>query len=413
MNIIQTAKKILNKARLLVPSAKNVSLTDAKGFIQTYQDWISIFRKNDTYFGVIAACIEVWGRHLAKAEFELFDSDEENIKINSHPVLSLLKNPNPFFSAWEMKFRLAQDFTLFGNSYMLKIRNRLGTPVMLIQLHPERVFTYPYDMEYIEHYEYRTGKEILKFTPADVLHFRMPDPYNYIKGRPIINNILDQAAIAKFQVAYIAQFYKQGGFLGQTFTTEQQMNAPSFERTKKELRDMYGNGVENAFKVAFFDSGLKPVNSTYSMKEMDISNQRVINKQEILNAFGVNKFLLGESELVQRGNAETVIYQFTSGVIEPLLCYIDEILNRDLIQTDFKSLRGEPAAIYIEHESQVPRDTDTDLRYWESGLDYGWLAPDEVRTSEGYSALGGEYSKPRLNKMPSLKPAASQNENNK
>ncbi len=241
----------------------------------------------------------------------------------------------------------------------------------------------------------------------------MPDPYNYIKGRPIINNILDQAAIAKFQVAYIAQFYKQGGFLGQTFTTEQQMNAPSFERTKKELRDMYGNGVENAFKVAFFDSGLKPVNSTYSMKEMDISNQRVINKQEILNAFGVNKFLLGESELVQRGNAETVIYQFTSGVIEPLLCYIDEILNRDLIQTDFKSLRGEPAAIYIEHESQVPRDTDTDLRYWESGLDYGWLAPDEVRTSEGYSALGGEYSKPRLNKMPSLKPAASQNENNK
>jgi len=410
MNIIQTAKKILGLGKK--GSAIGINLTDAKGFIQTYRDFFSLFRNNENYFGVIAACIEVWGKHLAKAEFNLFDAEEAGIEIQSHPVLTLITKPNPFMTAWEMKYRIAQDFALYGNSYMLKIRNRLNTPVMLVQMHPDRVFTYPYDMEYIEHYEYRTGREVLKFEPCDVLHFRLPDPYNYIKGRPVISSILDQAAIAKFQVAYIAQFYKQGGFLGQTFTTEQQLKDTTFVRTKKELREMYGNGVDNAFKIAFFDSGLKPVNSTYSMKEMDISNQRVINKQEILNAFGVNKFLLGESELVQRGNAETVLYQFTSGVIEPLLCYIDEVFNKDLLQVDFRRLNGNETPLYIEHESQVPRDTDTDLRYWESGLDYGWLSPDEVRTAEGYAALGGEYAKPKLNSQSEPVPKPQQNVNN-
>lgn len=410
MGIIQTAKKLFRFRRKSVSGG--VNLSDAKGFIQTYRDFFSLFRNNENYFGVIAACIEVWGKHLAKAEFNLFDSEEDGTEITSHPVLSLISKPNPFMTSWEMKYRIAQEFALFGNSYMLKVRDRLNTPVMLVQMHPDRITTYPYDMEYIEYYEYQTGKETLKFEPHDIIHLRMPDPYNYIKGRPVISSILDQAAIAKFQVAYIAQFYKQGGFLGQTFTTEQQLKDTTFDRTKKELRDMYGNGVDNAFKIAFFDSGLRPVNSTYSMKEMDISSQRVINKQEILNAFGVNKFLLGESDLVQRGNAETVLYQFTSGVIEPILCYIDEVFNKDLLQVDFRRLNGSETPLFIKHESQVPRDTDTDLRYWESGLDYGWLSPDEVRTAEGYSALGGEYAKPKLSNNGTPAPQSQQNVNN-
>ena len=174
MNIIQTAKKILGLGKK--GSASGINLTDAKGFIQTYRDFFSLFRNNENYFGVIAACIEVWGKHLAKAEFNLFDAEEAGIEIQSHPVLTLITKPNPFMTAWEMKYRIAQDFALYGNSYMLKIRNRLNTPVMLVQMHPDRVFTYPYDMEYIEHYEYQP--EYLRVFMGQLRKKLEPDPSN-------------------------------------------------------------------------------------------------------------------------------------------------------------------------------------------------------------------------------------------
>jgi phage portal protein BeeE len=95
---------------------------------------------------------------------------------------------------------------------MLKLRDSPGIPRQLIQLHPDRINSFPLNVERIDHYEYNTGSGIIRLAKEDVIHFRYPDPSDHVKGRPVISNILNQLEVDKFQTAYQKKFYKEGGF---------------------------------------------------------------------------------------------------------------------------------------------------------------------------------------------------------
>ena len=157
------------------------------------------------------------------------------------------------------------------------------------------------------------------------------------------------------------------------------MSRESFERMVQHISDRYTGGSENAYRVAVFEQGLKPIPGAYSIKEMDISSQRSLTQKEICAAFQVNKLLLGESELIQRGNADTVIYLFCTSVIDPIMDYIEDVLTKELVVVDF----GED--YFIKHDKVASRDIELDLKYYESGLKHGWLSSEEVRELEGFS----------------------------
>lgn len=273
------------------------------------------------------------------------------------------------------------DFAIEGNSYLYKLRDKLGIPRAVIQLHPDRIQTYPYNLEQIDHYIYNAGSSLVNIPKEDIVHFRSPSQNNYIKGTPIISRIESLREVEELQLAYRKKFYQSGGFLGATFTTEQKMSTASFDNAYKMLQDKYG-GSDNAFQVALFEQGLKPIPTAYSIRDMQMKDERQLNRDEILAAFKVNKLLLGQSELIQRGNADTVLYVFFSTVIDPLMDYFDEVLTNQLLTQDF-SINGS-TPYYIRHDNMAQRDIEQDLKYYDNGLKNGWLLPSQVQAEEGY-----------------------------
>ncbi|HJY63109.1 MAG TPA: phage portal protein [Ignavibacteria bacterium] len=353
----------------------SIGLSDYNLFAKTFS---GINSSSSAYSGWVAACADVWGKYFAKVKFRLYDSFSGD-EVISHPVTKLFTNPNMFQTWWEIKYRIAQNFIIFGNSYLLKLRDSIGVPREVVQLHPDRINSYPQNIERIDYYEYNTGTSITRLNREDVIHFRYPDPTDHVKGRPVISNILNQLEVDKFQTAYQKKFYREGGFYGAAFSTEQKMSRESFERMVQHISDRYTGGSENAYRVAVFEQGLKPIPGAYSIKEMDISSQRSLTQKEICAAFQVNKLLLGESELIQRGNADTVIYLFCTSVIDPIMDYIEDVLTKELVVVDF----GED--YFIKHDKVASRDIELDLKYYESGLKHGWLSSEEVRELEGFS----------------------------
>ena len=377
LNIIQRlALKILAKSQ-------GISLLN-NTFYKHFNDWINnVLSPQQVNTGYISACANVWGLSFSKAIFRLYDEEESDAEVTRHPILDLLTKPNYFQTGWELKFRWALDLIWEGNSYLLKLRDSLGVPRSVVQLHPERVMTYPYNLERIDYYQYNTGSQLLELPREDIIHFRYPDQTNYIKGIPLVAKIGDLKDIENMQMEYRKQFYKQGGFLGATFTTDQALGKSSFERAKQMLEENYTGSTSNAFKVALFEQGLKPIATAYSPKDMQLTNERQLNRDEICAAFGVNKLLLGQSELIQRGNADTIYYVFYSLTIDPLLNYFDEALTTQLAKQDFADKAGY-SPYYIKHDKLAARDTETDLKYYENGLQYGWMLPSEVRQEEGF-----------------------------
>jgi phage portal protein BeeE len=115
---------------------------------------------------------------------------------------------------------------------------------------------------------------------------------------------------------------------------------------------------------------------------MDMTAERNLNKEEILSVFGVNKLLFGQSDLIQRGNADTVYYVFYATIIDPLLDYVDDVFTTQLCHTDFDR------DYFVKHDTLAQRDVELDLKYYENGIKNGWLTADEVREMEGYSKKG-------------------------
>jgi HK97 family phage portal protein len=367
-------------APALFSKSGKVRLSTFSQFQKTFSGWLENISGGEKNTGYVASCSNIWGLSFAKAKHRLYDKSN-GMEVTVHPFNDLISKPNWFQTSWEQRYRIATDFIYEGNSYFLKLRDSLRVPRALVQLHPDRITTQPYNYEKIDYYEYNTGSDIIRLEKEDVLHFRLPSLTSYIKGTPLLSKIADLKDIERLQIAYRKQFYKQGGFLGAVFTTEQKMNSDVFKRAKSELETNYTGSVENAFKVALFEQGLKPIPTAYSPKDMDMTAERNLNKEEILSVFGVNKLLFGQSDQIQRGNADTIYYVFYATIIDPLLDYIDEVFTSQLCHVDFDT------DYFVKHDRLAGRDVELDLRYYESGIQNGWLTPNEVREIEGYEPL--------------------------
>lgn len=356
---------------------KKINLTDSFSFKNIFSNWI--LNSSDNNSGYIGACIDLWGIQFANARFRVYDKTTNKEVI--HQLIELLKLPNDFQTFWEIKYRWALDLAIDGNSYLLKLRNNSNKVVGLIQLHPDRISTEPIGIERIDNYVYNTGLDVIKIPRTDIIHFKTIDNKNYIKGTPIISRIKALQDVEALQLEYRKKFYSQGGFLGATFTTEQKMGNENFNRALQQLKERYG-GSKNAFQVALFEQGLKPIPTAYSLRDMQMTQERQLNRDEICSAFKINKLLLGQSENIQRGNADTVLYVFYATVIDPILNYFDEVLTNQLLieYEDFGDT-------YIKHDTMATRDIELNLKYYENGIRNGWLTINEVRELEGYEPL--------------------------
>lgn len=383
MKIISNITSFVRDLREYNSYRKSIGLTSYPAFQNTFKDWLDNVSGSERNTGYIASCTNIWGLSFAKSKLRLYDKANGQ-EVEVHPFNELMAKPNWFQTSWEQRYRLATDFIYEGNSYFLKLRDSLKVPRALLQLHPDRITTQPVNYEKIDYYEYNTGTGLIRLEVEDVLHFRLPSHNNYIKGSPLISKIADLKDIEKLQLAYRKQFYKAGGFLGATFSTPHRLDSTVFKRAKDELTTKYSGSVENAFKVALFEMGIQPIPTAYSPKDMDMTAERNLNKEEILSVFGVNKLLFGQSENIQRGNADTVYYVFYATIIDPLLDYVDEVFTTQLCWLDFDK------DYYVKHDTLAQRDIEADLQYIENGIQNGWLSQNEVREMEGYEPIQDE-----------------------
>ena len=378
--------KLLNKIKLAYHLfTKSVNLTDAATFKATFAEFLAGANtsKNTGYVG---SCANIWGLSFAKAIPRVYDKESKNAEWPNHPAVDILQNPFPYFTGWELMYRISSDLIFEGNCYILKLRPKTGRlikPVAgLYPLQADRMSTYPYNIERIDYYEYNTGSGITQFEKEDIIHLKSPDRKSMIKGSPIISRIADVVDVEKMQIEYRKQFYKKAGFMGATFTTEKDMGKDNFDRALEMLEKKYG-GSGNVFRVGLFDNGLKPVPTAYSLKDMQITDDRKLNMEEICSAFGVNKLLFGQSENIQRGNADTVLYAFYYVTIDPLLVYVAQALTNQFLSVDFRATDGS-TSLYFGFDPLAMRDKEADYVNYKSAIDAGWLYPSEVRQIEGY-----------------------------
>lgn len=353
------------------------------GFEEIFSGFTDEGKKSDNYAGTVFAALDVYGLYFSKAKFRIYQKTKEGVQEVKDPRYTILfDRPNAYQGWLEIKHRIGVHLGLFGNSYLYKIRDGKGRIIGYQHLLPSAMKRKKEEnsKNLFDYYEYAD----VKIPKRDIIDFRYPNPYSEIEGYPIISSILDTIEVNKLQVKYSKKALEKGGYLGLTFATDQELSKTSFEKLRDELEKRFG-GDENAFRVALLTSGLKPVAPPYSPKDMEFGTNKNLTREEILSAFKVPKILLGIGESINRATAEASIYTFTSGVIDPLLSMIDDVLTRDF------ALEFSPD-FFIEHDILSPKDQQGQLEYYSRGLKEGWLTINEVRESEGLNKLQGKLA---------------------
>ena len=370
-------KLAINRTTKLLKSYSNA------GTLSTYdRSFLDIFKKGGTskdYVGAVFNAIEIHGFYFSKAKFRLYSKDGiKTTELLDHPFTEFFRKPNSQRTWWEYAYKIPAYWGLWGVNYFHIKRNVLnGLPFAYQQLPPALVEKKYSLQNKLEYYLYNDGTNKIELRVEDIIEIKYPNPYSENKGCAIIETIADQKEVNALQMHYMKKFFENGGFMGLIFTTKQEMRKPNFERTLAMLQEKF-MGSDNAYKeVGLFDSGLRPEKAAYSIKDMDITDARKLTKDDIYEAWKVSKIHVGSGELANRAANDAVIYQFTSGVIDPLLSFIDNSLTL-FVQKEFKT-----NDIEVIHDTLAPKDVESQIKYYKEMSAMGAMTINEIRAYEG------------------------------
>jgi HK97 family phage portal protein len=368
------------------------------GNLSTYdRSFLDIFKKGGTskeYVGAVFNAIEIHGFYFSKAKFRVYSKDgTKTTELIDHPFTTLFKQPNSKRTWWEYAYKIPAYWGLWGVNYFHVKRNTFNKEPFAYQQIPPALIEKHYNAQHeLDYYLYNDGTNKIEISIQDILEIKYPNPYSEDKGCAIIETVADQQSVNALQMHYMKKFFENGGFMGLIFTTKQEMRKPNYDRVLAMLNEKF-MGSDQAYKeVGLFDSGLEPVKAAYSINDMGIAESRKITKDDIYEAWKVSKIHVGSGELANRAANDAVIYQFTSGVIDPLLSFLDNTFTM-FIKKEFPNDN-----IEVIHDTLAPKDVASQVTYYKEMCALGALTINEVRAYEGENAFEYELAdKPIIN----------------
>jgi len=341
-------------------------------------------------FRIALGCSEV--------EWTLFDSSnpEKPKQIYKHPILTLLKQVNPFQTSNEF---IALDTIyneLIGESYWILNNNGLGEPAEIILPYPQKMSVVPAAyFPYVKGYVYGVGVEAVPFDVNEVIHFKYPNPLNQYHGLSPAQAIGINLDAEQNADKWVNQFFYNSARPDGVIQFDYNLSDEQFDKLKKQWSEKY-KGVSKAHQVALLEGGGKYLQIQNTIKDMDFPNLKQKNRDVILGVWGMPQSVMGISENVNKANAEAGDYQYTSKLIKPRLTWKKAKLQEQLIPKFRMSDNLTLGFKEVVHET-----TEQKVLSAESGMRAGYLTINEARTMQGYDPLpNGDMLLVPLNLIP-------------
>ena len=341
-------------------------------------------------FRIALGCSEV--------EWTLYDvaNQDKPKQIFKHPVLSLLKQVNPFQTSNEF---IALDTIyneLIGESFWALNFNGLGEPAEIVLPYPQNMSVIPdKNFPFVKGYVYGSGSDAVPFDVNEIIHFKYPNPLNQYRGLAparAIGIILDAEQNAD---KWVNQFFYNSARPDGVIQFDYNLSDEQFDKLKKQWSEKY-KGVSKAHQVALLEGGGKYLQIQNSIKDMDFANLKQKNRDVILGVFGMPQSVMGISENVNKANAEAGDYTFARWIVKPRLDWKKAKIQEQLIPKFRHSENLE-----IGFKEVVPETTEQKIQSAESGMRAGYLTINEARKMQGYDTLpNGDVLLVPLNLIP-------------
>jgi HK97 family phage portal protein len=298
-------------------------------------------------------------------------------EVLDHPLLALFRRVNPVhnsFDLWELTTFYQE---VLGSAYWYLRFGPLGVPEEIWILPAQNVTPKrePQSRRLVDYYEYRTGMQVQRFGPAEVIHFRYPDPKDpYTAGLSPLRACWEQAALTSEYLAFKKAVWENSAVPGLVVSPDSVIGEEERDRLEAQWNAKFRRG--GARRVLVTESGMQVSILAHSMGDLAALAEYGKTKEDVCNAFHVPlAFLTTETNLA---NLQAAEHQHMAKAIFPRLQRRDEKLNEQLLP-----LYDPSGRLFVASEDPVPFNQEIGFRQQEVDMKYGILTINEVRQDRG------------------------------
>lgn len=283
-------------------------------------------------------------QEVSKIEFELYTiglSQGEIVynEVDTNPLLDLLDQPNDETTKTDMLYIVQSHKKLTGDAFILKLRGNNQEVTGLRTLPPDKItlgLQTPTDKDptVIQNYVYNDvidgNKVNITYDPKDIIHIKKPNPANAFRGLGAVEALAETIDLDNLTTETTKKFFQNGAITNFVLSTEGRLNDDQIKRMKQEIRASYG-GAKNAYNVMLLGGGMKPVDISYSNKELEFLAQLEWYRDKIMYGFGNTKASLGMIDDVNRASHEGSIIEWQRNTVKPDMEAIVNAFNLYLV----------------------------------------------------------------------------------
>jgi HK97 family phage portal protein len=367
----------------------------------TPRDYAALAREGYMRNAIVHRAVRLTAECIGEICFVLYEGAVEH---DTHPLLDLIKRPNPRQDRASFLESVASHLLLSGNAYIEAVSLADGdgaparTPTMqsttrvreLYALRPDRMKVVPGADGWPQAYEYTVAGSTVRFdqsaAQAPILHLSLFHPLDDYYGL----SPLEAAAVAvdthnaaaKWNKALLDNAARPSGALIYNGPDGMALANQQFERLKREIDAQY-QGASHAGRPMILDGGLDWKAMSLTPQDMDFMEAKHSAAREIALAFGVPPMLLaipGDNTYSNYQEANRVFWRQT---VLPLASRIGCAIAHWLAPSFGDGLILAPDADKIEALSSDR------AALWERVTNAPFLTINEKRIATGYGPVEG------------------------
>jgi len=311
--------------------------------------------------------------------------DTRKEKIEEHPLIDLIRRPNPQEGQSALIMKTMAFYLIGGNSYLTRVGPENKPPLELYSIRPDRMKVLPGNaMNPIRGYRYTVSGRWKDFSSEEILHLKMFHPLSDWYGLSPIEVAAKEVDIAAMSREWNMKLLQNDCRPPGGIVVEGKLDDKQRELIEKRFAERMA-GYKNVGRPPVLEGGVKWEPWAITPKDMDWLNSDKVNIRKICSIYNVAPELIGDSESKTYSN-----YQEARKAL-----YVEAILpDMDFLRDEFNNWLS-PAfgdRLYLDYD----RDSIEALKEEQSALykraqESNFLSLNEKRVMVGLDEVpGGE-----------------------
>lgn len=232
---------------------------------------------------------------------------EDGTIINSHPILDLLRNPSPYFTATHFIETLAKDYLITNEACIVAIGGIARPPIELQPISPDHI-TVPEGMEGLPISHIISGNTMMGsylatresgrvryirdiFTESYLIRGYNTRNNSLLRGESLLASASSEVREDILGGEHNISLLKKGGRLSLVFNFKKDVFGDDFKTMKQNIRAQYG-GAKNAGQIAVTTGDVSIEEFGTNNKDMEFSQLQKMARIAVANQYSFPLVLL-------------------------------------------------------------------------------------------------------------------------